>query len=354
MIRQFDKSENSINGYGILIAEHFDDAVIFNESYIVFGDFVSDENIHACYDLTVFGNISAEKITVNGCLKVFGNMTSDYVEVQKNIFCSGDVIVKELIVYSNIYAKSINSVQILCGDKMIVDETINIDKLCEVDNIMVACEGIIGSGILKVKNAVANDYFEFTGSVDGKVIEIYAMGNKLMEVTTPYIVEQQKSIDDCAFEYAKVYSDIQNQISNISLTEDEEQLLGSLSKFAIDKVSFNNILSQFKLIIEYSYKHDIDNIYDYLIIVKADNELPMYLKKYETVSGVFEVIFENAKGRLNELRFYVNSSFKFAEAINIATQYQNYLGQDFEYIMDAIFLSIGIKYNTVKNVLSEG
>lgn len=353
MVTQFDYTENVINGYGILSAEHFNDDVIFNESYIVFGEFVSDENIHACYDLTVFGSICAKKITVNGSLIVFGNITSEYVQVQKDIFCNGNIDVKELNGFANITAKSVNSTIIFCGNKIIVDETINIEELCEVDNIMVACEGIIGSGRLKVKNAVANDFFEFTGNVEGKVFEIYAMeNNKLMSNISPLYV-QQKKVDDYTFDYRKSYDKVLEQISNIALIEEEDQLLSSLEKFTFDKVSFNDIYEQFKLIIEYSYRHDIDNIYDYLIIVKSDNEMPVTLKNYETVSGVFDVILKNAKVKLNELSFAVNSSMKFAEAVNIATRYKEYLAEDYEFIMNAIFSSIGIKYNTVKNVLSE-
>jgi hypothetical protein len=353
MVTQFDYTKDVINGYGILSAKHFSDDVIFNESYIVFGEFASDGNIHACYDLTVFGSISAKKITVNGSLRVFGSITSDYVQVQKDIFCNANINVKELNGYDNIFAKAVNSAQIFCGNKMLVNETINIDELCEVDNIMVACEGIIGRGSLKVKNAVANDYFEFIGTVQGNVFEIYEMESNMKIPENISIVREQKALDDYAYDCRKSYGEVQKQISNIALIEDEEQLISALEKLTFDKASFNNIYEQFKLIIDYSYRNEIDNIYDYLIIAKSDNELPAALKKYETVSGVFDVIFRNAKVKLSELNFAVNSSTQFAEAIHIAAKYKEYLAGDYDFIMDAIFSSIGIKYNTVRKVLSE-
>lgn len=348
MVKQFDYTGNTINGYGILNAEHFKDDVIFNESYIVFGELKSDENIHACYNLTVFGNMSAKKIIVNGSLIVFGNITSDYVKVQKDIFCNGNVDVGELNGYANVFAKAVNSTQIFCGNKMIVDETININELCEVENIMVACEGIIGSGRLKVKNAVANDFFEFTGTVEGKVFEIYAMEKNMQLSGISTIEEKQKTVDDYTYEYRKSYYGVEKQIFNTAEIKDPNQLLNLLSKLVINKVSFDDIYEQFKKIIDYSYRGDINNIYDYLIIINADNKLPLSLRNYETVSDVFDVMLKNAKDKLNKMSFSVNSSKQFAEAVTIATQYKDYLAEDYEFIMDSVFSSIGIKYNTVK------
>ena len=72
---QYDGESGSIAGKNIIEAFEGNDSVIFNESYIIIGEHTEALKIHAMYDLTIMGDVTAQECVVNGSLTVIGKVS---------------------------------------------------------------------------------------------------------------------------------------------------------------------------------------------------------------------------------------------------------------------------------------
>lgn len=59
-----------------------------------------------------------------------------------------------------------------CDGNALIRTTIDIERYARIDKTIVAYEGVIGEGSFSAKNAIANEYFEFSGDIEGKIVEL--------------------------------------------------------------------------------------------------------------------------------------------------------------------------------------
>ncbi len=352
---QFDTSSIRIKNENIAESVENDNDIIFNESYTVIGNSLKGKNIYACYDLIVEGNINAESLEVNGKLVVIGNINAKSIMCSRSLLCEGEVAAGSILVGGDFFADNIACDTLECTGKVFVNNTLDCNSDVKVNEVIFAGEGIIGTGNFKSKGAVAAEYFEFEGNVQSKIMELetlnfynqdYSDVDKTNTDTTKNNESVSREFIEIEHELMEVSSEMLNKAGNI----DEDELMKCIEK--ISRVNDKEV-SSWKMLTEYvinmSYLEEIANLKDFLILFMADKTLPKEVKSYETLEHVFRILYQDSKDKYKEMEYNAENIFELGLSIYIICKYNNEFENDFEDILDKIFQSIGIKYNTVKN-----
>ncbi len=350
-LRQYDTSDTVLGGKNMLEAFETDGAVLFNESYTIVGKQTSARKISAAYDLTIIGNIAVDEIKVNGDLTVIGDISANVLTCANTFICQGHVDADKIYV-GGIVAKSVKCVEFVCEGNALIETTIDIDKSSRTDKTMVACEGIMGAGTFAALNAIANEYFEFSGDIQGKVLELESdttlsemtapvqVGNDLSELNIEDAVRQVE--DRLKAEYKKCGAMDEGAV--IELT----RLLGnnSLSTLA-------DYATIFDALTNISYQDEIDDLGDYLTVVFAKKILPEEIYRYETIEHIDTLMLPEAEKVLDDLEFRPQSVEHIARCIRIAIECADDIPMDIDSVLDKIFSSFGLRYSTVKDILGK-
>lgn len=338
---QFDTSETRIGDQNILESYESNQTLVFNESYTIIGNVMEAKKIHACYNLTVVGDLRVQEIEVKGSLTVLGNIYASQVVCQNDLCCKGKIEIDKGDIGGDIIAEALTSKDLYCGGNAIVQTTIDIEK-STTEKAMIAGEGIIGAGDFSAQNAIAVEYFEYSGDVKGKVLE-------LDTETTFGEKELQADLDECSF--AKLMDcakTVLNREILVAGEEDEETLLDFLHNVGAEAdVNVQEWYDIFNRVINISYQDSIENFRDYLILFYAQKILPKEIQGYETVEHIFEKPFEDAQAEGIELPFTVSDIKEFEITLRIVLLYYDELGYSKDELLDKMFQSIGIKYSTV-------
>lgn len=345
-IIQYDTSNLQIGEKNVLEAYASNKSLIFNESYTILGNEMKAANIYACYNLTVIGDLEVEKIEVKGTLTVIGNISATEVNCQNDLFCSGKVKVEGLEVGTDMIADSVNCKRFYCGGNAIIKTTIDIEDT-KIEKVIVAGEGIIGGGDFSAQNAIAIEFFEYDGDIEGKVLEVNN------EVSFRQECISEKSLENLSFE--ELIIKIKEMLTKemVSSGDDSEECLLEFTKklSEIDVMNVSDWFNVFSYVIDISYLEHIDNFRDYLFLVYAEQILPKEMIGYETVEHIFKQPFQEVSDMAHELEFTAKNVDEIMLALKIVTSYDSHLSISKEEALDKIFQSIGIKYDTVCSFL---
>ena len=350
-LRQYDTSDTVFGGKNILEAFETDDIVIFNESYTIIGEETSAKKISATYDLTIIGNITVDEIKVNGDLTVIGDISANVLTCANTLICQGHIDADKIYV-GGIVAKSVKCVEFVCDGNALIETTIDIDESSRTEKTMVACEGIMGAGTFAALNAIANEYFEFSGDIQGKVLELES-DTTLSEMTAPV----QVGTDLSELNIEEVIRQVEDRLKaeyNQCGTLDEDavieltKLLGnnSLHKLADYSTIFDTLTN-------ISYQDEIDEFGDYLTVVFAKKILPEDIYRYETIEHIDTLMLPEAEKILDELEFRPQSVERIAQCIRIAIECADVIPMSLDSMLDKVFSSFGLRYSTVKNILGK-
>lgn len=239
--------------------------------------------------------------------------------------------------------------EIVCDGNVILQTTANINQSAKIGKTIVACEGIMGAGIFSAVNAIANEYFEFDGEYEGKILEL----------ETDAIISDTPSVESVACETIEEIIDLANQ----KLTEeyakcpdmDEEEIIDHLKKLgAIQSIGLKVlpiVEPIFTKLIEISYQDRIETIDEYLMVLMAQSVLPAELCGYESVDHIGKLLLPKAQNEIDELGFEPCTIEQFSKVLSMALKFEEALSADWEILMDKIFESIGLKYATVSSML---
>ena len=172
MLVQFDGEIDKIAGKNVIEAFMGEDSVIFNETYIVLGEHTKALKIHAMYDLTIIGNITVQECVVNGSLIVIGEAHVSNLTCYNDLICKGNLYADKIYVGGDMNVESIVCDEMICDGNVVLKTTANINKCAQINKTIIACEGIMGAGTFSAVNAIANEYFEFDGKYEGKILEL--------------------------------------------------------------------------------------------------------------------------------------------------------------------------------------
>lgn len=350
-LRQYDTSDTVIGGKNILEAFDSNDIVVFNESYTIVGDETTAKKISATYDLTIIGDLSVDEIKVNGTLTVIGDVSARVLTCANTFICRGHVNVDSLYVGS-IVAKSVKCVEFVCDGNALIETTIDIDELSRTEKTMVACEGIMGAGSFAALNAIANEYFEFSGDVQGKVLELES-DTTLSEVLTPVktgVDLSEMPVDDMI---RQIGERLQVEYKKCEELEEDAllELIQHLSSNSFSSLS--DYATLFDALVNISYLNEIVDFGDYLTVMYAKKVLPTEIYRYETIEHIDSMLLPKAQDMLDELEFRPQSVERIAQCIKMAIECADSIPMSTDYVLDKVFTSFGLRYSTVKNILEK-
>lgn len=343
----FESSSRIIGGVNIAEATQSTNRLVFDESYTVIGNKLKASSIYAVYDLTIIGDIEAEEVEVGGTLSITGDIKANRILCNKSIICNGDIDA-ETVSGSEITANNITCKELHSTTNVIARMTIDVSESLEAEQSVVSGEGIVGNGVFSAQNAVAVDYFEFDGTVEGKV----------MEMATDDVFGEPKiepAVDVDAMTIEEMIQLMKKKIS-IGLESagevDEEELLAFIKKISdgdsARRCDWEKIVTR---LVELSYSNEIKNLADYLTVVFAKEVLPKEVIEYETIEHVFKKMLPEAEKQLDSIDYKARNLDEFALSLIIADICQEDIKLEKIDMIDRIFQSIGIKYKTVTNYI---
>ena len=341
----YDTSELLVSGINIAESVNsVDTRLIYNESYVVIGENLKAASVFACYDLTVIGNVEVEDIEIGGSLYVMGDIKSKRISCSNSIICNGRIDSEEIL-GSEIIAGDITCHTVSCPGNIMVKNTIDVSESLSCKKSVLTGEGILGDGRFSVKNAVAAEYFDFSGDVKGKIIEL--------ETDASYGQPDKEDTQGDSFSdyMRRVIQRIEEELEK-SGEVDEEELVALVSKLSnVDKYNLSDWKQLMDRLVDLSYTNKIVNLLDYLIVVMAKRIMPVQVTCYETVEHVFSQLLPLAEKDIDLLPFHASNVEELAYALKVAVYCEEDLVLSKDEVLDRIFQSIGIKYKTVQTFL---
>jgi len=346
---QYDGETGGIAGKNVIEAFEDNNSIIFNETYIIIGEHTEALKIHAMYDLTIMGDVTVQECVVHGSLTIIGTARIGNLTCYNGFICKGDLYSDRIYVGGDMIVDSIVCDELICDGNVAIQTTANINQNAQIGKTMVACEGIMGAGKFSATNAIANEYFEFDGDYEGKILELETdntISNSVPVKVAP--VETIEEIIDLANQkLAEEYSKCPSL--------DEETIIEHLRNLgAIENKELRNlpiIEPLFSKLSDLSYQDKIETIEDYLTVLVAQRVLPTELFSYESIDHIGKQFLPKAQSEMEELSFEPTSIGQFANVLSMAVQFETDLSPDWEVLMDKIFESVGLEYSTVSSMI---
>lgn len=346
---QYDGESGSIAGKNIIEAFEGNDSVIFNESYIIIGEHTEALKIHAMYDLTIMGDVTAQECVVNGSLTIIGNARITNLTCQNRFICKGDLYSEKVYVGGDLLADSVVCDELICDGNAAIQTTANINQVAHIAKTIVACEGIMGAGKFAAQNAIANEYFEFDGDYEGKIYELET--DETICNTVPQNSVSYNTVEDIIALANKKLTEEYSKCSSL----DEEQLIDRLRSLSgIENKELKSLAivePLFSKLADLSYKSRIETIEEYLTVLAAKELLPNEFFSYESVEHIGKLYLSKAHDEVADLIFEPTSIEQFAKVLLMAVKFKKELSCEWAIIMDMIFESVGLKYATVSSMI---
>lgn len=347
---QYDGEASCIAGKNVIEAFEGNDSIIFNETYMIVGEHTKALKIHAMYDLTIIGDVTAQECVINGSLTIIGDAHIANLTCYNTFICKGNLHADKIYVGRNIIVGSIDCDDIICDGNVVLQTTANINQNAKIGKTMVACEGIMGTGTFSAINAIANEYFEFDGEYEGKILELET--DATISNTVPVKAAPCETIEDIINLANKKLEEEYDKCPDL----DEEEIIKHLKKLgAIQsrELKFLPIVEPlFTKLTEISYQDRIETIDEYLTVLMAQKMLPTEVYKYESVDHVGKLFLPKAQNEIDELGFEPCTIEQFSRVLSMAVKFEEVLSADWEILMDKVFESIGLKYSTVSSMIN--
>lgn len=347
---QFDGELDGIAGKNIIEAFEGNDSVIFNETYMIVGEHTKALKIHAMYDLTIIGDVTVQECVVNGYLTIIGDAHISNLTCYNTLICKGNLYSDKIYVGRNMDVGSVDCDEMICDGNVVLQTTANINQCAKIGKTMIACEGIMGAGSFSAVNAIANEYFEFDGEYEGKILELET--DATISDTTPVKVVPNGTVEEII------------DLANLKLAEEyaicpelnEEEVIAHLKNLGTIQSAGLKVLPivepLFTKLIDISYQDGIETVDEYLMVLMAQRMLPAEVYNYESIDHISNLFLPKAQNEIYELKFEPYTIEQFSQALSMAVKLEEYLSVDWETLMDKIFESIGLKYSTVSSMIS--
>lgn len=366
---QYDGEADSVAGKNVIEAFEGNDSIIFNESYTVIGEHTEALKIHAMYDLTIMGDVTVQECMVNGSLTIIGDANITDLTCNNDFICKGSLRSEKINVGGDIIAKSINCDEIICDGNVVLQTTADINKNANIGKTIVACEGIMGAGTFSAVNAVANEYFEFDGELEGRILELET--DKTISDTVPVkdipseTTEISGAAPDTSAPSETVCETAEEMIESANKKLDEEyakypeleehEIIDRLKKLAAvpshDLKALPIAEPLFTKLAEISYQDRIETVDEYLTVLTAKSVLPDAIFNYESIDHIGNTFLPQAQKNIAELGFAPCSIEQFSRVLSMAVKFEKEMPSDWETLMDKIFESVGLKYATVSSMI---
>ena len=229
-----------------------------------------------------------------------------------------------------------------CSGNILLQSIAEVEQSVQSEGMLVAGEGVIGQGELLTSNVITGEYFDFEGSIGGKVVDL---GEEGFEYSPTVSKESDKNSEMLLSELCSAIDEDIKEAGQI----DEDSLRDLVRKISeMDAKSWNEWNYVLSNIIDISYMTSITNLKDYLIVVYADRMLPESIKTYETIDHVFQRLLPDARKQCSELSYKAKDTREFAFSIHVVDKCSDCMDIEIDEVLDRVFQSVGIKYSTVK------
>lgn len=347
---QFDGEADGIAGKNVIEAFEGNNSIIFNETYLVVGEHTKAVKIHAMYDLTIIGDVTVRECVVNGSLTIIGDAHISNLTCYNTFICKGNLYSDKIYVGRNMNVGSIDCNEIICDGNVVLQTTVNINQSAKIGKTMVACEGIMGAGTFSAVNAIANEYFEFDGEYEGKILELET--DTTISDTTPVKTAPCETVEEIIELVNQKLAEEYEKCPDL----DEGEIIDHLKKFSAIQNTGLKVLPiiepLFTKLTEISYQDRIETIDEYLIVLMAQRMLPSELYNYESVDHIDKLYLPKARNKIEDLSFEPCTIEQFSRVLSMAVKFEEELSADWEPLMDKIFETIGLKYSTVSSMIS--
>lgn len=353
---QINSADSISREENIITGNRIETTTVFDESFTVVGNIKIDGNVVAIYDLNVIGDVDADRIDVKKSLTVRGDITCRKIVCNEGLVCTGRIRCEELCSGSDVVAESVEAESVHC-ENLMVRTTAEFEEEADVDNSIIAGEGIISQGDIKSSYIYAIDYIECDGDISGEAYE--ATGEIIKDskpvpiMQEPEIVEVEKQYSPR--EYAALWKASVPKLYDELTGLDENMLCAELEKLKNNEPNrITDILYVLRHIIKISYLSQIENYYDYLVIAAGRMILPQQLKEYDTVDGVFTYLLDDETLDPAKLDFSVDSVWDLQFALWICENFPSQLGLPPRDAVHKILSSIGLTRNEIDKLINGG
>ncbi len=353
---QFKSTDSISRDENIVLGNMIKTTAVFDESFTVVGSVIINGNIIATYDLNVIGDVNVNIIEVKKSLTVRGDITCRKIVCNEGIVCTGRIRCDELDAGEDVIAESVETERIRC-ENLMVRTTAEFEEGTDVENSIIAGEGIISQGDIQASYIYAIDYIECDGDLNG---EAYEAAGKISRVSKPEPIQQEPKIIEIEKqysprEYAALWKSNVPKLYDELTGLDESMLCAELEKLKNDEPNrITDILYVLRHIIKISYLSQIENYFDYLVIAAGRVILPQQLKEYDTVDGVFTYLLDDETLDPGKLDFSVESVEELQFALWICENFPSQLGLPPREAVRKILSSLGLTRGEMDKLINGG
>lgn len=340
---EIDDTDYIIGGNKIWEFNDSYDKLSFNSSFCVIGKNIRVSRIRAIYDLIIIGDVQvAEVIEVKGNLFVCGKIEANAIIVGNEFTCSSKVVANRVEAGTNILVKDIKCNDVVCGGNIMAEN--DIDVKCVKTNRTILSGGGIYSDNIYSQNTIAVDLIECDGERVGNIID-------LSDSTIPIQAQVQKSGESLRDLDYRIIKEIAKLIQEKygSSVGDISNYLKHVAKLEASKLCDMN--SAYQYLTEIIELSSISNLRDYIILQYCKNTLMLELLNNPIIRRGYERLDVVTVADVRAMEFKARDLGDFVFCLKIVNEQQDMFDNMQELILDKIFQSIGIKYNTVREFI---
>ena len=340
---EIDDTDYIIGGNKIWEFNDSYDKLSFNSSFCVVGKNIRVSRIRASYDLIIMGDVQvAEVIDVKGNLFVYGKIEADTIIVGNEFTCNSKVVAKRVEAGANIIVKELKCNDAVCGGNIIAGNDIDV-KCVKTSRAILSGGGIYSDNIYS-QNTIAVDLIECDGERVGNIID-------LSDSTIPIQVQAQKSGESLRDLDYRIIKEIAKSIQEKygSSVSDISNYLQRVAKLEVSKLCDMN--SAYQYLTEIIELRSISNLRDYIILQCCKNTLMLELLNDPIIRRGYERLDVITVADVKAMEFKARDIGDFVFCLKIVNEQKDMFDNMQELILDKIFQSIGIKYNTVRGFI---
>ena len=324
---RYNETNSEQIGVRNIIAEILDDDSIIEVSAQVMSDIYG--KLQANYDLTVYGNIEVESLTVMGNLVCFGNCKVDSMNVQGRCDVFGTLEAGDALLSDDLRARELIIEKMEVKGKVVCD-TIDCQGEFICHNRVISSEGIMGEGHLKCGLVICGEY-AFTEENDNVFV----------------ISEIEERIEGLQ---PKGETVPEKDVSEMDWQECEEYL-HTLSQNNPDyKQAYEDYLELYK----WSELTKIQSINQYIKLADLLNTEIKEYKESDLYCVIKNELLDKAGVYIFDMDIESLSQETFSKLIYQVYKNRAIIPDDvYVFLREKVYNSIGLKYSTVALMLGE-
>lgn len=331
MMVEYDLHDiDKIGNYYFLKKKLEDDRMSF-KSKIILANNIDLEELRFFYDAIIIGDVKLDKLNADADVTIIGELECN------DIVIGGNLLVRNNVSVNNLRAQNVR----VDGGMCTISNAIIESSIYSSENILI--EGIVDCPLIYCEKAVIiSGRSNINRVVYGEFCECSDDITELLKIGSEF---SHNEADGDTTENCDIV--IRNLIKE-DVWEDTLDFLANLRC-----LNFNNVenYEQYSRMMKYSEMSHIDNLNEYTDILYIYHNENFLLKKSSVVEDVFNAFISNNM-EFKSMSFDIGSHLEFAECLNKICKLEKNLEEEtYIFLLNDLYLNIGIKYKLVKRKL---